>query len=77
MVRSTLASDIEEEGGTAFIAANVMAKLLKGSAVFWMLTADDGRTNKKTVHAGTEIILNCKLCENIYYIILYIILYKS
>lgn len=41
-----------------------MAKPLKGSAVFWMLTADDGRTNKKTVHAGTEIIINCKLCEN-------------
>ena len=41
-----------------------MAKPLKGSAIFWMLTADDGRTNKKTVHAGTEIILNCKLCEN-------------
>ena len=33
-----------------------MAKPIKGSAVFWMLTAENGRTNKKTVHAGTEII---------------------
>ena len=57
VVRWTLASDVEEGGGTAFVAANVMAKPIKGSAVFWMLTAEDGRTNKKTVHAGTEILL--------------------
>ena len=57
MVRWTLPFDVEEGGGTAFVAANVIAKPIKGSAVFWMLTAEDGRTNKKTVHAGTEIII--------------------
>ena len=48
-------TDVEDGGGTAFIAANVVAKPIKGSAVFWMLAADDGSTNKKTVHAGSGI----------------------